>query len=368
MRVAISVFNYLSEDDGTTVRAKRVLNALAKHFDTSLVAMKSGKEDRQQAQITCISVPRARQFLQIPAWLMGLFRVLITNRFDVVFCSNDWFGFSVSYLLSLIYRYPVIFEAHGILSEEYRVLGRSKIIVGFASLVEKFVINHASVVVALSQVIFNFYRQYNQNIVLVPVFLDTGHYQRDARKRLELRRKYRVSGKLIGLIGPFDSRWNEHSLKFLNSSLAKFDDSVTFMAIGKCGRLKPEQTIHQRFVFTGYVNDYVGHLSCLDAVVVPSRLPTSGPLNKILESMSCSLPVFTTRQGAVGLDYVQHGKDIFISEEEELPALINRLIFDDELMHAVGKNARQTAAGFYSAQVNSERLVKLIKTASGFET
>ena len=53
---------------------------------------------------------------------MGLFRVLLTKRFDVVFCSNDWFGFIARYLLSLIYSYPVVFEAYGILSEEYRVL------------------------------------------------------------------------------------------------------------------------------------------------------------------------------------------------------------------------------------------------------
>lgn len=363
MRVAISVFSNISEDNGTTVRAKRVFGVLAEHFDTTLVATKVAREDCQHAQIKYISAPRARQCLQIPAWVVGLFRVLLTNRFDVVFCSNDWFGFSVIYPLSLIYKYPVIFETHGILSEEYHVLGRSRIVVGFAKFIEKFVIKHATAVVALSQGIFNFYRQYNQHIELVPVFINTEHYQLDVRERQELRQNYRISGKLVGLIGPFDSSWNQYSLQFLNSSLSKFDDSITFMAIGKCGRWKPEGTIQPRVVYTGYVNDYVGHLSCLDAVIVPSRLPTSGPLNKILESMSCSLPVFTTSQGAVGLDYVQHGKDIFITQEEELPVLINRLIFDNELMYTVGNNARQTVTGFYSTQANSERLVKLVKEA-----
>ena len=106
MRLAILVFNYISEDDGTTVRAKRVFAALAKHFDTTLVAAKAAGEDHPPAQITCIGVPRARQLLQLPAWVVGLFRVLLKNRFDVVLCSNDWFGFGVAYLLSLIYKYP----------------------------------------------------------------------------------------------------------------------------------------------------------------------------------------------------------------------------------------------------------------------
>jgi glycosyltransferase involved in cell wall biosynthesis len=361
VRIAISVFNYLSKDDGTTVRAKRVFNALAEHFETTLVALKSGREDRQQAQIIYISVSWARQCFQIPAWLAGLFRVLLAKRFDAVFCSNDWFGFIVVYLLSLMYRYPVVFEAHGILSEEYHVWGRSKMVVGLAKLLERFVVKRSSVVVALSQRIFDFYRQYNKHIELVPVFIDTERYQLDARRRDELRQKYKVSGKLVGLIGPFDSRWNEHALEFLGSNLPKFDESITFMAIGKYSRRKPERTIQRRVIYTGYVNDYVEHLSCLDAVVVPSKLPTSGPCNKILESMSLSLPVFTTNQGAVGLDYVQHSKEIFITEEVELPALINRLIFDDELMHTVGNNGHQTVIGFYSTRTNSERLVKLVK-------
>jgi glycosyltransferase involved in cell wall biosynthesis len=362
MKIAILVFFDLSENNGTTVRARRVYKVLKKDFAVTLVGGKiKGRNYQSFDQVKYISLPRARQFFQIPIWLVGLFRILLKNRFEVVICSNDWFGFIVVFLLSLVYKYHVVFEAHGILSEEYRVLGRSNVVVQFARLLEKQMAKRASAIVALSQGIFDFYGKYNTYIELIPVFVDTNHYKVDDRKRQELRKTYLGSArKLVGLIGPFDCSWNKHYLEFLYHNLHNFDPNIKFVAIGRYNRQEIKDVADQRVVCTGYVDDYVGYLSCLDAVIVPSRLATSGPLNKILEPMSCSLPVFTTSAGLVGLDYVQPGKDIFVAEEDLLPSLINRCVFDEELMQVVGNNARKTVMAFYDALTNSERLVKLV--------
>ena len=74
----------------------------------------------------------------------------------------------------------------------------------------------------------------------------------------------------------------------------------------------------------------------MDAVLVPSKIPSFWPLNKILEPMACSLPVFTTPVGAVGLDHVKHGESIFVYEESELVAKLNENLFDIDLMQLVG--------------------------------
>lgn len=352
MKVAVSVFSDILRDDGTTVRPIRVCDILREHFEVTMIAAKSGRGRRSHAQATFISVPRARQFLQTPIWVLGLLRVMLKNRFDVVLCSNDWFGFSVLHLLSALRKRRVVFEAHGILSVEYRNLGRSKIVVTFAQLLERYVVKHASAVVALSQDIFDFYRNYNHNIELVPVFLDTERYKPDVQKRQELRQNYRVSGKLIGLIGPFNLKFNEYFLTFLYENISRFDSRIKFMIIGNCDyRIENE-----RIVYTGYVEDYIDHLACLDCVLVPSKIPTTGPLNKVLEPMSLGLPVFTTPAGLVGLDYVTPGKDIMVFEEKDLVNKIHDLIFDEEFIAEIGKNSRQVVEVYYSKEVYGKKL------------
>ncbi|MFQ5924445.1 MAG: glycosyltransferase family 4 protein [Dehalococcoidia bacterium] len=355
MKVAVSVFSNILEDNGTTVRARRVCDALREHFDVTLIAAKSGKGQRGHDQTTYISVPRARQSLQIPTWVLGLLRVMLRNKFDVVFYLNDWFGFSVLHILSATHKHEAIFEAHGILSDEYRFLGRSKMVVAFAQLLEKYVMKHASAVLALSQGIFNFYMNYNHNIELVPVFVDTERYRPDIQKHQELRQDYCVSGKLIGLIGPFNIKSNEHFLTFLHENISRFDSRIKFMVIGKCDH----RIENERIIYTGYVEDYIDHLACLDCVLVPSRIATTGPLNKVLESMSLGLPVFTTPAGLVGLDYVTPGQDILVFEEKDLVNKIHESIFDEGFIEEIGKNARHTVEVYYSKEVNTKKLTKL---------
>ena len=64
-------------------------------------------------------------------------------------------------------------------------------------------------------------------------------------------------------------------------------------------------------------------LSSLNAVLIPSKIATLGPLNKILESMACSIPVFTTPKGVIGLSNYENKKNILIFNEENLVEGIN---------------------------------------------
>jgi glycosyltransferase involved in cell wall biosynthesis len=287
-----------------------------------------------------------------------LIPVIIKNKFDVVYCSNDWYGFITYYLLSKIYRYKIILEAHSILSEELKELKTSSIKVKFYQIFERFVIKHADSVIALSENTFEFYEKYNKNIELIPVFIDEKLFK--VHKETETKKYQRQERKLIGVIGPFDGVCNKHFLEFLYANIDRFDSRIHFIVIGKCdNKIK-----NGRIVYTGYldpIQEYVNVLSNLNAVLVPSKIATSGPLNKIIEPMSCSLPVFTTPKGMVGLYYVEHGKDILVFEEDELVDKVNELIFDDELMKKIGKNARIVVEKNYSKEVNEKKLVDLIE-------
>jgi len=130
------------------------------------------------------------------------------------------------------------------------------------------------------------------------------------------------------------------------------------MIIGGC----PYREQSAKLVYTGHVINYIDHISCLDCVLIPSRIPTGGPLNKIVEAMSLGLTVFTTPQGIVGLYHVQSGKDILVFEEDGLVAKLNELVFNKELMNEVGSNARATIERHYSAEPNREKLVSIINS------
>jgi glycosyltransferase involved in cell wall biosynthesis len=172
-----------------------------------------------------------------------------------------------------------------------------------------------------------------------------------------LRKRQRwQDSRVVGLIGPFDYKWNEGALQFLENNAEQFDKRIEFAIIGRC-----ESRKHlDRCFYAGFVEDLPEFLSSLDAILVARRLSTSGPLNKIVQSMSCSLPVFTTPQGMLGMDYAEHGRDIIVAEESEMARTINSLIFDESLMRSIGQKARQTVQKHYSYEANATKLVRIL--------
>lgn len=368
MEIAIVVHDDVTIDNGTTVRVKRTLALLSRYHMATIVTSSSKATKIEGCEgVRIINLgghgagrlakvrPSFIRILPIALWSANLASVIMKNRFDLLFCANDKFGFLALYLLSKIRKYKLIFEAHGIFSEQYKEISRSGLGLRLIKLIEKLVIQYADRVIALSPNILEFYRRYNARIELLPVFLD------DELFRASEKRPRNDSLKRVGLIGPFDTTRNVSSLQFLYSNINKFDNRLHFVVIGRC-----EHRIYDhRLEYTGYLpstQDYIRQLSCLDAVLVVEKIATSGPLNKIVEPMACGVPVFTTPKGMVGLYWVEPGRDIFVFEEDELVDKINELIFDDEPMRKVGENARKTVERYYSKKANEEKLLKILET------
>lgn len=344
-KIAISVIVDLFDDDGTTVRPKRVAELLKDSFDVCFITRSNENINKLNDLIVHIVKPAKTKL-----WNLKLFPKISKNEFDFVYCSNDWFGFLTYYLLSKVYNYKVVFEAHSIMSEELKNRQANKLKVLFYQILESIVIKQADSVVALSENTYEYYKRFNKYIVLVPVFIDENLFNS------KYEQKERDNKKIVGLIGPFDNFGNEYFLNFLGQNIDKFDSRISFMIIGKCH----EKINHQRISYTGYiknVHDYVDVLSSLDGLLVPSKIATLGPLNKIIEAMACSVPVFTTPKGMVGLYKVKNGEDIFVFEEDELIQGLNNLIFDENLVE-VAKNARLTVEKYYSKKANKDKLLK----------
>jgi len=373
MKILISVFDDIFEANGTTARVRRVLEVLLYKHEIA-VATCCDKENQtrltglEKVYIAKIRGVRAAlmrsklfpvKIFPIVVWNLKLFSFLLKNNFDLVYCANDWFGFLSIYLAAKICKYRVIFEAHCIYSEESKEMGNAGILLKLQQTWERFVIKYSDHVIALALNILKFYQPYNNRVSLIPVFIEDTLFTRaskPSKKGVELR--------LVGLIGPFHTVFKKSHLDFLYTNLDRFDKRIKFVVIGDC-RNRIE---NKRVEYTGYlesIQDYIKWLCCLDAVLIPEKVASMGPLNKIIEPMACEVPVFTTPKGMVGLYWVEPGKDVLVFEEDRLIDKVNELIFDDELMRIVGENARKVIEQYYSKRANEEKLLRILETVGG---
>jgi glycosyltransferase involved in cell wall biosynthesis len=358
MKIAISSLIDISRDNGTSVRAKRVFALLQKKYDCTLIVR--GERDSKSENVVVIKPSKFWNFQLIPVFLNG--------RFDLVYCASDFWGFFTYFALARLLTCKIILEAHGIYSlEKERGLRDPSLIdkvrIETSKWREKFAVKHADCVIALSSDICNYYGRFNKRIFLVPAFVNEKEFR--SQKSTSERKSDNYEAKNVGLIGPFvqNNDINSHALDLVYRDIDEFDGRIKFVIIGECDY----KIRNERIEYTGYLNDfrdYVNQLTRLDAVLVASRFPTSGPLNKILEPMACSLPVFTTPVGAVGLDHIRSGEDIFISEESKLVTQVNKSLFDSDLMERVGKNARRTIEKYYGIEVNEGKLVAVVEQLS----
>jgi len=361
MKIAISTLSDISMNNGTSVRAKRVFELLQKKgYDCKLIIQGRGQSKANNVELIKPS----------KLWNFQLIPVVLKNRFNLVYCSDDLWGFFTYFALAKLYNFKLVFEAHGILSlEREQSLPDPTPIekVGLKMLKwrEKFAVKHADCIIALCSDIYKHYAIFNKRISLVPVFVDETRFKHREDKA---HCSEDDEGKTVGLIGPFakDRGLNTNTLDFVYRNMDKFDERIKFTVIGACDF---KQIRSERIQYVGYLKrfqDYVDQLTLLDAVLVASTFPTSGPLNKILEPMACSLPIFTTPVGAVGLDHITSGEDIFISEESDLVTQVNESLFDSDLMEKVGKNARRTIEKHYGIEVNKGKLIAVIEHLSSY--
>ena len=75
------------------------------------------------------------------------------------------------------------YSSHSILSEESKENGYSKIRVKLNQIFERFVVKHADYVIALSENTFKFYKKWNTNIELIPVFVDDNLFRANTNIR-----------------------------------------------------------------------------------------------------------------------------------------------------------------------------------------
>ena len=368
MKICISVLANIGEESGASLRAKYVYNFLKNDgYDACLLAPSNSKSQLLAAS----KLPVFAKKLLFPAyllkWKLKMFKEFAGNKYDLLFSIGDFRGFPAVYRLSKIFRFKILFEAQAILSEEVKNLGRSEKQIKKAEKLELFCIKNADFPAAVSENICEFYEKINPRTKLISVCnFDTNLFRNNPAIKNKIRERYGIKDgeKLIGVVGPFGLDYNRYVLEFLYKNISSFKNQIKFLVIGQCDN----KIDSKRIIYTGYLDsreNYAEHIIGLDALIVPSKIATSGPLTKILEAMSCSLPVFITPAAAIGLSNFKHSQNLFIFEEEKFAGGINKLIFDDDKTKQVGEAARKTVEKFYDAPAKASLRALLAKIKNG---
>jgi len=330
------------------MRARRVITVLKPQFDVYAITRDDHYKSNHMLDQEHVFLIRPKN---TRVWIIKIMPYILFNKFDLIICESDFYAFASYWFLSKILKYKIIFEAHGILSKEYADAGGGHFKFIFYKFIEKFCISRSDYVIALSEEIRNAYLKYNNNISLVPVFIDKVDICHLSQPTID--------AKYIGVIGPFSLIRNKFTLDFISRNIDKFDERINFALIGKCDN----RVFHPRLSYLGYISsakEYLGEVAKLDAVLVLEMIPTSGPLNKILEPMSLGVPVFTTPKGAMGLSNLKNGENIFILEESDIINTINKILFDTGLMERTGISAKEYVNEYYNIDVNSRKLIAII--------
>jgi glycosyltransferase involved in cell wall biosynthesis len=367
-KIAIVLMDDIEVSNGTVVRVDHLLEVLHDKFAITVISCseKDSTYSERWNDVRVINVGttplryRSVRFLMklyyILLWNLSLLKVLLKNRFDVVLCAYDLLGFPGLYLASKVKKFKVIYEAHSIMAMDVEEKGYTGIVLKLVAELEKFIIRHSDFVIALSINTMEFFERYNPNMDLAPVFIDTDIFHSNHKPSDQDK-------KLIGLIGPFrtNNLRQKHTLESLYTQIDKFDSRIRFLVIGLCDN----RIEHPRIKYTGYLNSvekYVDCLLSLDAVLVIETVASSGPLNKVIEPMSCSVPVFATPKAMIGLYWIEPGHDLLVFEKSAMASQINELIFNDVKMNEISKNAREKIERYYSKKANQEKLLRILQS------
>lgn len=353
--VAVLVPTGLKKTDGNSVRARRVISILAKHFRTVVLAGRTdGETNKRYAGVPVYSFFHFDTSSMLNPlkliWVnIRFLKMLFQSRAEIVYAQGLYF-LPALYLASRLVGIRFIFEAHALAHKERA--GASKISAFLLLIIELLLGKSSSAVVALSGETRRFFARINKSTIFVPVFIDTKIF---AKNQHGAR-----GGKKVGLVGPFKGLFNQGQIEFVLDNLEKFDKKIKFVLVGQVDRHIDSERIWK----TGYLpteTDYAKALSELDALVVPVKVGTFGPKNKMIEAMACGVPVFTTPAGVIGLDYAKPDENIFIFKEEQLVDSINSLLFQEDSLGRISSNARTMVEKHYSVERCSEGLVRAIK-------
>ena len=313
----------MSIDDGDTIRVKKIIHLLEGSLD-----------------VECFGLKYSSVF-SLPSCTFKLIRKVLSGDWDYVYVFNQDYIVMIVYLIKKFKKYKLVNDA--LLT--WKVQGEGN----FRAFMEKVAGNCSDYVLNVSELGHAFFPK----SIIIPTFVDTDKFKMDMAKREKIRKDYGISEDIVvGLIGSFNNDYNGQSLEYLYQNIDKFDSRIKFLIIGSVDN----RIVNPKIIYTGYVADYVGYLSALDALMVYRKVRTDGAINRMVEVMSMGIPAFANTITSKSMDYAADGVDFFVSDD--LPQKINEVMLKGT---QAGVNAQHLAEEYYSAKKYKKVLLEALK-------
>lgn len=271
-------------------------------------------------------------------------RIDILNTHNAIPC---WYGNIAAKIAGI----PVVFTLRGVQTENYKFLLKHSFLFWPAILLDRFTINFADKVVAVSDELRILYIENekipSEKIITIKNAIDLEPFEMNYgavcwRNKLCIQ----MNAIVVGTVGHlFELKGHECLIKAARIITQKFNN-ITFLVVGD-GPLQnnlinkaKEYGISKQFIWCGSVKDVIPLLSIMDIFVLTSL--TEGLSRALMESMAMGLPAVCS--GIDGnLEAVVNGETGFIFPVNDHSTLAEKLLLlikDDKLREKMGARAR----------------------------
>lgn len=285
-------------------------------------------------------------------------RHIILNS-DVIQIEGSVSSALITLFVNRIFRKPIIVDCHDAfqaLSIKYQNPLR-KILEIF---LEKTTYKHAELILAVSEKEKDFLVRNgipHDRIVVIPNGVDTEAF-RPSMENTKVRARYDLKHSYtVVFVGNMEYSPNKEAADLITSNIAPRTlsqlDNVRFLIVG---RIPPKLVADSsNVIFTGVVENVAEFLTTSDMAIAP-LLHGSGTRLKILEYLSCGLPVVSTAIGVEGLE-VENGVNILIEDNiDKFAVKIIDLLADRESRVRLSKAAREFVMEKYDWRIIAKQL------------
>jgi len=265
-------------------------------------------------------------------------------------------GLLVPFIRKVLGR-PVVIDCHDVF-QALRLKNTGVLRRALETFTEKTAYNYADLILTVSQKekrCLKYYGIRERRVEVIPNGVDIECFT-DLPEISKVREKYDLEkSRIVIFVGNMEYSPNREAVELLSSMIApkvlENIQNVKFLVVGR----KPRETKLPNIVFTGVV-DSVPKLLAISDVAVAPLLHGSGTRLKILEYLSCGLPVISTSIGVEGLE-VTNGFNILIEDNmERFASKIVQLLKDQTLCNNLAEAARELATTKYDWKIASKKL------------
>ena len=282
------------------------------------------------------------------------------RKSDLVQFEQQSAGLLLIPIVAKIFRKPVVIDCHDTF-QALRVKNTSLMRKILESAIEKTIYRFASIILVVSEKEKQFLCSFGIDrdcIEVIPNGVDTKAFS--PSQNAEVRLRYGLTGyRVVAFVGNMEYLPNQEAVRLIALKIApavtKVVKNAKFLVIGRISGIT-----YSNLTFTGTVDSVAPILAASEVAIAP-LLHGSGTRLKILEYLSCGLPVVSTTVGAEGLN-VKNGVHVIIEDDlDAFASKLTELLTDTQLSARLGQSARELAVEKYDWSNIASDLNKLFR-------